>query len=403
MRSRPKRIGVFLTLGLLAGLLVVPHTARAQATVNVQVGGFLGEGTNVPSDSMRFFVPDGALSVHAGDTVNFGFQGFHTATLLPANTDAEQWVADNTGGLDKPWSIVVADPDDVGEPGSSAAKPPGKFNNAVGFPTDPTCGADPTTPCDYDGTSVLNSGAFGGPTFAATINANPGDTIWVVCLIHPNMRMQINVVADTEPTTTQAEIDAYQTATFAADKARAAAKHRQLVDMTVKRRVGGKVVWRAFAGFDAEGYALIAMYPRTLPIKKGHFVKFRFDKLIYEDHTVTFPKSRAREIFRNDFLPGCDPDGDAGPGPDNPPDTQEPPFCNDPTQLELDISAFTIHKHGDNKIRSTRDFATSGVRGHAALNFDPYQLKFTRRSDRKGYKYMCLIHGPFQSGKVVVR
>ena len=402
MRKRSRRIAGLLSVALLAGALVgSAGPAKAQATLEVQVGAPLFEmAQGAPADGMRFMAP--TLNVHKGDTLNFAFAGFHTATLLPAGEDAQAWVDANASGLDEPYNDFIFDPDDTGlDPGSSAAKPAVKFNTAVALPSDPSCGFAPSPSCTYDGSEVVNSGlplSQEPVPFSVVVDANPGDTFWVICLLHKAMRLQVNVVPASETATTQAEIDAYRDATTASDAAAAAALHKKHVNRRVKRNGA----WQAFGGIDGDGFSLLGMYPRRLVIKKGQRVRWRFDRLPFEIHTVSFPFGKARQIIQGDFVPACDPDTDAGPGPDNPPELEGPPFCNDPTQLEIEIQPRTIYKYG-NGVFKGGDFETSGIRGDYGLNTNPYTLRFKKRSSKKGFKYLCMIHGAFMRGKVVVK
>jgi plastocyanin len=407
MRRGKRKLAAFAAVALLAGALVgTAGPAKAQGTLDVQVGAPLFElAGGAPADGMRFMAPP--LTVHKGDTLNFGFAGFHTATLLPVGQDPAAWIEANATGLDEPYNVIQLDPDDTGiDPGSSDSKPAVKFNNNValpnedGLPLDPQCGAAPNA-CSYDGGSVLNSGlplAQDVPPFSVLVDANPGDTFWVICLLHPNMLLQVNVVASNETATTQAEVDAYRDATAASDAAAAAELHAKHVNKRVKRNGA----WQAFGGMDGDGFALLGNYPSKLVIRKGDRVRWRFDRLPFEIHTVSFPKSEAREIIRNDFVPACDPDGDTGPGPDNPPEMEAPPFCNDPSQLEIELTALTVHQYGNGTFRGG-DFETSGVRGDFGVSTEPYTLKFAKRSPKKGFKYMCMIHGGFMDGTVVVK
>jgi hypothetical protein len=81
---------------------------------------------------------------------------------------------------------------------------------------------------------------------------------------------------------------------------------------------------------------------------------------------------------------------------------QGPPFCNPPAELEFDLVPRLGQNRG-NRIHKRRDYDSSGVEG---ANFhpgrDPYRLKFTRVSNREGYKYICLLP-PFMRGSVSVR
>jgi plastocyanin len=379
---------------MLAGLFPATQ-ATAQTTYDVRVGRFL---RGAPAESMRF-LPE-SLTVHPGDVLHFTSEGFHTATLLPAGIGADDWVQDFSSGLEEPWSFLVADPDE----------PPGnvKANNRVLFPTDPSCGAA-DAPCQFDGgggpvDGVLNSGIpLAGPLdFSVEVTADPGDSFWVICLIHPKMQMRVRVVAAGEDATDPSQAAQERRQLVARDTDHARALHARLNSKRTSHKIrGGGRVWDAWAGFDTHNLSLYAFYPNVLRVNKGDRVRWRFDALYFEDHTVTGPNSRALRIAGQSFVPVCDPDGDVGPGPDNPPDTQEPPFCSDPAQLEFDIRANFVLPHGNGTVTRRKDLESSGVLGSNVPGPASYDLTFARRLDGP-YKYLCLIH-PFMRGRVLVK
>jgi plastocyanin len=341
---------------------------------------------------MRFYSPE--INVHPGTQLNFNLQGFHTATAIPEGEDIDAWRAANVapGG---PFTIAVPDPDDtpLDPTASSPDRESLKFNNGVFFPTDFACGAE-DNPCSYDGTGVLNSGVV-SPTFSTTIDTAPNSDFWLLCLIHPSMTLHANVVPPAETATTQADVDAYRDATTVTDAQEAADTHQDFVNRRRKRNG----VWRAWSGIDGEGFALLGMYPRKLTIKKGQRVRWSFDKLIHEIHTVTMP-IRPSPAFDEFFAENCDPDGDAGPGPDTPPVTEDPPFCATLEELEFDLPARGTYETGNGVFRGA-DYENSGISPGPGAN--PYTVKFSKRSSKKGFKYFCMIHGRFQRGNVVVK
>lgn len=384
-----KRLAALCVLGVLTSLLVPGMSARAQGSdYDVQVG---APHDGSPSETMRFL--PSRMTVHAGDTITFRGE-FHTATLLPTGTDAQAWVDDNVVPQDGPYTPFAADPDE-GPAGL-------KFNNAVAFSSDPTCGGPGAAPCAYDGSALVNSGVFvfGPGSFTTTIAAEPGESFWVICLVHSNMRMRVEVVAPNEPATTQAQIDAARTAQIEQDEDEAAALHHRLLTKKTKHQTaGGKTVWDAWVGYDLPGVTLFGMYPRKLSIKKGQTVRYHFSSLEYEVHSATFPLSKGLEITNNSFIPSCDPDGDAGTAADTPPDLEGPPFCSNPAQLELDLDPRMGDK-GNGTLTSASDFESSTVRGDF-LSRAPWDLRFGARSPEGGFRYLCLIH-PFMRGSVLV-
>lgn len=403
MKRTSKGVTMLAAIGLFSALLSAgaPVASGVAATVNVQVGAALfsePQANRAPADGMRFYAP--ALTVHKGDTVTFEFQGFHTATLLPANTDADTWVDANALGLGKPYSFVVPDPDD----GAAALK----INSAAIFPSQLDCGA-PTDPCPYDGSKVVNSGIFDPSdlqaqtfAFSTRIDANPGAQITFLCLVHLAMRQSISVVADTETTTTQAEIDTYRDKKVTVD-ARAAGKlHASLLEGSPSS--GGVV--DAYAGYDGPHFSLLGFYPRKLKLTKGQTVRWHFDALVFEDHTVTLPSKKALKIANNTFFPVCDPDGDTGTMPDEPADdtaTTLDGLCpGGAAQVEYFIDPKFGPPAGNGVASSVTDFESSGIRGSNLGNTDPFEVRFAKRTKNVPYSYICLIH-PFMRGKVIVR
>jgi plastocyanin len=397
--------GAFL---LLSALFSLTGTAVAAATTyEVTVGnGFGLGGTNCNHQTgakCQAFGEDwrilpGTLKVAKGDVVHL-FGG--PVTLLPANTDVEAWVQDNATGIGEPYSPIAPDPDE----GATGAK----FNNTFVFPSDPTCGAA-TAPCTYDGSTVLNSGLnFEGPTdLSVTIDANPGDVVWALSLFGPGVHMRIQVVPAgqaTDPSTIAAAVDAQ----YAKDLEVAESLHDKLWNHQSSHEVNGKRVWDAWAGFDTRYLSLDAMYPHVLNIHKGDKVRWHFDELVNNIHSVTTPFSKAEPLSESNPTPVCDPDGDQGPGPDTPPTSPNPPFCTDPTQLELDLDTHFTLPQGNHVLSSASDFESSGVRaGEDAAVTEPvnppapYDLTFAKTSPKAGFKYMCLIHGGGMQGTVHV-
>jgi hypothetical protein len=177
MKARRGSLSVLIAGTLVSTFILVAPMASAQAsTLVVQVGAplfALPAAKGAPADGMRFYAPP--LNVHQGDIVTFALAGFHTATLLPANTDADTWVAANASGPGKPYSLFVPDPDE----GAGGLK----FNNTAVLPSQLDCGSA-TDPCPYDGTGVVNSGIVDASdvnanqyAFSVQINSAVGSTI----------------------------------------------------------------------------------------------------------------------------------------------------------------------------------------------------------------------------------
>ncbi len=417
MKKRVKRVAVLGALVLLAAL-VAPATeavANHNANLRVQVSNpiLVGDNCNPNTgrgcrfgESMRFLAPS-PLNVHSGDEITFDFAGFHTASLLPVGTDALVFRGANRG-IDKPFSLLLSDPDDTTAEGATAQRPAVKANPAVtapsigGAPVD--CGAA-DNPCVYDGTEVVNSGLpFGPPpvTFTVTVDADPGQSFWVMCFIHTHMFLRVNVVADTAATTTQEQIDTAAAQQIAFDQEWAEQTDARLLKRQSSHvTASGKRVYDVKAGIDSHWANLNAFYPRRLVVPKGATVRYHFSELIYEDHTATVPAPNAFSLFDEFFVPSCDPDGDTGTGSDTPDPGTGPPCGGDLSQFEVDISSRAFWGMGNGVLSGASDIENSGVRG-AQFDNNPWDLRYRARS-RDGWRVFCLIHGAGMSQRVVVR
>ena len=384
----------------MAAVLVPPTSAIANhdATLTVPVGMFF---QGVPGESMRFF-PD-EMTVHSGDTLKFMGE-FHTATLLPTSVDdPAAWAAENAAGPDDPYAFIKSNPDN--------AQFPLKLMGDNPFNPRTDCGSA-SEPCSYTGDSVVDSGVLftyadppvdenSPPTptgFSVTIDAQPGDVLWVICRIHTNMVMQVTVAANNATTTTQADIDDYTTDTVAADEEEATTLHQTLSTTHDSHMEGGKRVWEAYSGYDTENFSLLAMYPSRVRVRKGDLVEWQFN-LRHEAHTVTFSGRKAKRLAFGGFAEVCDPNGDDEAGGETPIESF-PPDCS-PGVHESLVGGRLVSEIGDGVVTGGRDLESSGVRG-MGLSLEPYQLKFAKETTRRGLLYLCAIH-PFMKGRVRVR
>lgn len=400
--------------GLALVAVVLPlMPAQAAQTFNIEVGRFFDESDH-SAESMRFF--PSALNVHQGDVLRFNTRSFHSVTLLPVGQDAATWTQSNAGGIDKPWSLFIRDPDE----GDVV-----KANLAVMLPSG-TCGWPTQQPCSFNGVGdetngIVHSGLALFPTgtgaetkqldFSVKVTADPGQSFDIVDVLHPAMTMTVEVVgADAQASDPEAlaELTAGR---FATDKTAATKLHNQYKNKMVKKGSGSKTVWTAWAGVETPTVSLRRMYPTKLTIKKGQSVNWLFSKNVFSSHTVTFPSTQARTIAAAFPEIVCDPDGDfpAGqPGSaDVAPTASSFPYCDDFSQLELDVPSEMTSLTGDKVVKSAKDRESSGIHGAGlAVDKAAYKLKFAKPSGKKGYSYICMVyeiaHANMQ-GKVVVK
>lgn len=394
MRSPRARVtAALLAGGTAAALVLVPATPGQAAASTLVIN--VGSGSTVHGvvlEGMRFGAPD-MITVHRGDVLTFNFQGFHTATLAPAGVGADDWRMDHTGpGGD--YALIQSDADDP--------QPAFELNTKVLFPSAQGCGTT-AAPCSYNGSAVVNSGVpIASPSFSVTVDANPNTTFWVLCVVHAMMQFRVAVVPNGTATTTQAQLDANESAVNARQREEAAAIINRLQKPTHHKTASGRVVWDAYAGYDGDGWGLNAMFPTTLRIHKGDRVRWHFAQLIGNVHTVTFPRSTALDLANKDFSGQnvvCE-----NPAGDTPPDAPPPAFCSTgPQNAEFVIRATGILPQGGHKFFGTKTgLRSSGVRGPDGLSLAPYDLRFVRTSPAKGFRYACAIHGAMMSGRVIV-
>ncbi|MDP9225999.1 MAG: hypothetical protein M3P18_19605 [Actinomycetota bacterium] len=406
MLRKRKALGALAVFGLLASIVAIPIQANAATkTLNIRVGGDFSVGKNKPVEDMRFFPSQ--ITVHQGDKLRFR-GGFHTATVLPVGTDPQLWIDKHDFRLGDRYFIGKRD-----EEGHHKVI----FNPNLGFfgPQSP-CGLTPGG-CSYDGTTVVDSGLLfsyidfsqNPPVdkgFKVKINANVGATFWVICRLHPDMRMKVTVRPDSAPTTTQTHIRKSRKQTLATDKELASSLWAQLQKQSSHVTHSGKRVIDAYAGYDTRYLALFGMFPKILHIKKGQAVRWHFNQLVHEPHSVVFPAKTAQKISTGPppFCETANGDVPANFGPTG-------PTCPNGKSPELEFDKRLYEKQGDGKVTSRHDHENSGARGPdlqpPQLPFGAsgsvYKLHFPKVSPRKGYKYACGVHGLEMVGRVKVR
>ena len=413
MRSKCAAVVV---LQVLISLGLVSAPAGAAVTYEVEVGRFFNPADH-SAESMRFF--PSTLRVHQGDVLHFTTESFHGVSLLPEGQAAESWTETYAGGVARPWSVFQLDPDD-GDAGVKVNPRVLSPSHACGWPTQPVCSFDGSDANPVGG--VLHSGLALFPSAGATvtrqldfsvaIDADPGQTIDVVDVLHPALTMHIEVVGADEAASDQTAIDTQSDSLFAQDKRAATALDKKFRDKRVKTTVGGKPTWSAWAGLERPTFALRRFYPSNLTIKKGNRVRWVFNQNVFSAHTVTFPAGRGRSIA--DGFPDivCDLDGDfpdpseGDPQADSAPTSTTPPYCEDPFSVEFDVPDDMATRIGDAKATKASDFESSGVRGVGfAVSDTPYTLTFTKASP-KGYSFVDMVGrlGHFDmTGKVMVK
>ena len=218
-----------------------------------------------------------AVTVHSGDTLDFKTAfGFH---ILSATTD----VAAARAAL----PLALLDTDDPNAVGSGAPKiqlGPAFF--ASNGP--PVCGT--VSPCDFTGATLPPAGVNGGNDWFIQVNAQPG-TYHYFCYLHPGMEGRLRVVDTSQPTTTQAAIDAVSNGEFISDRAQALDAEVAASVQTYTGSAPGTRTYQVNVGLTVakNHVTLFEMLPSSLALAPGDSVQYEWGTV--EAHSVTFPAS----------------------------------------------------------------------------------------------------------------
>lgn len=318
------------------------------------------------------FFPRGGTSVLQGDLIDFKWNtgspdGFHTATVLKAG--------------DTPALVYAANPPvtpDVDDGAGTIQE-----NPAIGAPSpNPACGTV-GTPCVYDGTAQLNSGAFPtapGNDYFVTMNIPAPATVTFICLIHPGMVGSISVIAaGGAPPSTPAGVDAAAAAQYATDTTEALATAAAVTVPAATTNADGSKTWNVQAGAQGPHEQVLEYFPRNFQVTAGDSVKWT--QPTNDIHTVTFPAgaASAADDFHHFVCEGGPPDTPAAAPP--------APPCAVPPNFE---SHFTGGPAGPTTLAAPTTVATSGVLGTPP---SPFPGNYTFKVAGVGtYTYQCKVH-----------
>ena len=389
---------------LIGGLLLTAGGAAAAAPVTSQFTITADRMAAIPAGhnwSFNDFFPRTA-TIATGGTFQFTSEGFHTATLLPANWSV---AADNDVN-----GVGAADIDDRALNPNGTSKVIESLSGAMPVPAQGCGTAD--SPCVFDGTNVVSMGiSFAGPPgppapFVVTVTAPPG-TYSFHCRVHSSMVGTLNVVAAGSPgVTTEASANAAAATQATADVAAGVAAEAAASKAGRVKHSNGTTTWTLTVGTsDPAGHvAVLEMLPAKVSIKKGDTVVWR-PRDRQEPHTVTFPKEQGAG-----GIPLCEGPG----GKDTPavPTVNPPrsPFdfgCDGRPADEIEFTG----GNGVTAITSPQTVSDSGIVAYGTVlaGFDVpasgalSSWRVTFPGAKAGtYHYICQIHGGM-SGTIVVR
>jgi len=317
------------------------------------------------------FLPD-RFRIVEGTTVTWtiGSDEPHTVTFLGGRT---------------PPSLIVPQPEDP------AGRAP-MLNPEVFFPVPPTG--------PYTGTGYVNAGFLEkGEQFSLTFGAS--GTYPFLCLVHPQMRGEIEVVpVGSTNITSQAAVDQYVATHTATVHAAEIAEMNQTRSNPVRQvDAQGRAVWYVRAGTrspDAH-VELNLFFPDVNTISQGDTIVWYNDSPT-TPHTITFP---AANVDPPEFLVPTLPDGTpltgpppAGPPPAGPPDPSMTP------RLVLGPGSFPTHP-GQLPSYDGTGLYNSGLIGDPAppQAGSAWSMVFNTPGT---FKFICVVH-PGMEGTVVVQ
>jgi plastocyanin len=295
---------------------------------------------------MTFFPRE--LTINAGDTVFFDFQGHHaphTVTFL--------------SGEEAPKLIVPAG--DSGTP-AAGAPPEIMFNPAAAFP------AGGNT---YDGTGVLNSGlnVLFPPDQTFTVTFSASGSFDYLCLVHPLMMKGTVTVQEQGASVPyeQTDIDSMvveHMAQLTEDGKALIAEYANTATPTAGSTNGN--VWDVRAGAEGDEVAVLRFMPDNLTIAAGDTVRWTVESEL-EPHTVTFL------------------------GGEEPPDLIEPQM-QEGGPPKLVFNPDVVGRVGPD-VYSGTGYANSGAMGadfEEYTGLTTYELTFDTPGE---YPYYCALHG----------
>ncbi len=316
-----KRIASAGALLVLLGQVIfaAPAAASGPATVTADMPSAVPAGRLW---TFNDFFPR-TVTVRTGSDLQFINQGFHTFSVLPLGVTAR---ADAHGN-----GVAVDDTDDTGlNPNGTTHS---EFNLPALLPTSFTCGPAPAPACDFDGSSVVSSGApLAGPPapFVVHVTASPGMYVFT-CRVHAGMSGKLNVVPANASVPSAEKVDKKIAKQVKQDLHGAWVADRKANRDAVKQNKDGTRALHVTAGISSPTgkVALLEFFPRNLDAKPGDTVVFK-PKSSNEPHTVTFPGDLGTEMLNL-----CE--GETGDVPFGPPDFSCPDHPGQgPDEIELD-------------------------------------------------------------------
>jgi plastocyanin len=411
-----RRLGATATAAALitaaAGFL--PAHAQPGPTLTIGIDNATPAGHNY---EFLDYYPRSGVNVFNHTVIDFKFNtgspdGFHTATLGACLDDAgapttcpSGGATETAGQIQLNYPQVIPDND----AGSTAGDAAGQrlFSNKVFNPTNPPtaaggCGDVATSPCSWDGSRELNSGALfsGSPNglngteyfFEVNIDATVTQPITVnyFCAVHgPTMKGSFTVIPgpDGTPASTQDDLNFAAATQYATQPAQGLAAESAANAAAVTTNSNGSKTYALTAGTESpDGLVqVLEMLPKSVNIQAGDTVRWN-SKSTNDPHTVTFPNGPLANPV-DPFSAGICEDPVTGDGPATFGPTG--PCGGNPNAFE---THFNPQPQGATAIAAATTVGTSGIIEAADSGYgvgNNYPFTFPNAGT---FAYACGIH-----------
>ena len=272
--------GAFALTSALAVWVAPPasHAAAPPTTYTVGVDWTAPSGHNF---EYQDFFPRTGISVLQGDVIDFkvptgaSTDSLHIVGLLKSGQTVAQAFANPANAL------VIPDADD-----GANAQP--LENLAIFSPSSFTCGTA-ASPCVYDGTAQVSSGAVSpGSDFYVKINVASGTAVTAVDFGHPltDPSAAINVVSS--GASTQAALNSAASTQAASDTSGALAAETAANVDTVTANANGTKTHHVNVGASTQYVEIMEMLPSKIKVTHGDKVTWNYGGMS-DPHTVQFP------------------------------------------------------------------------------------------------------------------
>lgn len=357
----PRSIRVAIALSACG--LVLPAAANA-ATKPVAAGPPLAKlPAGVPKDgTVNAFYPK-SITVHRGDTLEFGIYGFHAVNFVKTGDGAPPFAIPAPGGL-----ATAGVKDATGADFWFNGQPQLIFNPTLVTPT--------KSGGSFDGSKAVYSGApLSGPPKPWKVKLTKTGTFTYYCPIHPGMTGKVKVVGKSQFAGSAKQDKVRADKQVATDLA-------TLKQLAKKAAPAGDVIQ---AGPDGKnGATLLRFSPAEKTVKVGAPVTLTMTPGTRETHTFTFARDiKSLKPLTDGFISPL-----AGSSPPALGLASQAVYPSDAPPLPYDGT-----QHGDG-------YWNSGVLDSTPATPSPESATITFSAPGT-YQYLCIIH-PEMVGKVIV-